>query len=88
MNDNELCTSKINGNDGGPAFPFTFQELDGQGNPRSEMITHVGMSLRDWFAGMALSGMCADSNLKDSQHVFAKISYKIADAMLAERNHE
>lgn len=37
--------------DGGPAFP----------RPASEYTSgERGMSLRDWFAGQALAGLCAD----------------------------
>ena len=39
--------------DGGPAFPC--QPKNGQGYPCGEMLP--GMSLRDWFAGMALQGL-------------------------------
>ena len=91
MNDNELCTSKINDNGGGPAFPFAFQEQDGQGNPRSEMIAHIGMSLRDWFAGQALAfynaGVSGGMPWPAKQSV-AKHAYQMADAMLAERNRK
>lgn len=57
-------------NDGGPAFPATGT---------------VGMSLRDWFAGQALAGMLADSNLDHPSEVYAERVYLLADAMLAER---
>ena len=41
--------SKID--DGGPAFPLAVTE---------ETIDHLGMSLRDYFAGQALAGLCAN----------------------------
>ena len=42
-----------------------------------------GMTLRDWFAGQALSGLVAQSDKK----VVAQLAYKIADAMLAARKN-
>ncbi len=66
-------------NDGGPAFP----------NPHNPVA--IGMSLRDWFAGMALTTMI-DIAIKlgpEYDHNVAKQSsrwaYEIADAMLKER---
>ena len=62
------------------------------------------MSLRDWYAGMALQGLCAnrkflDEHLNDciSQEIedpdmirglFANTCYLFADAMIREKNHE
>ena len=53
--------------------------------------TQTGMSLRDYFAGQAMQGFLAGS-LADGtgftagdEDVVAKFSYRIADAMLAER---
>ena len=58
--------------DGGPAFP-DFRWKD-------------GMSLRDWFAGMAITAAygCDDENKEN----IAAIAYGIADAMLAARKGE
>ena len=72
--------------DGGPAFPRPSSEaVDGRGNhfwPSAE----TGMSLRDWFAGMAMQGLfagqCDDGWEPDAA---AKMSYFVADAMIAER---
>ena len=48
-----------------------------------------GMSLRDWFAGQALAGICAARTAQDVTErgcaEFADASYVIADAMLAAR---
>jgi hypothetical protein len=68
-------------NDGGPAFPC--QPLDAQGMPRNEM--QGGMALRDWFAGQALAGWVACPETTGEPESGAEYSYKIADAMLAER---
>jgi len=77
---------------GGPAFPF--EEADGYIRP--------GMTLRDWFAGKNLPAQVSilehELELMDDsddvlgtygQSMYAEIaerSYKMADAMLAERN--
>jgi len=43
-------------NDGGPAFPFTAPGTDDDGN----IITFPGMTLRDYFAGLAMQAMARD----------------------------
>lgn len=64
--------------DGGPAFPVTIN------NPNN--VLAGGMSLRDWFAGQSLSGQLAHSkNVSISYEEFASDAYKMADAMLLER---
>lgn len=63
--------------DGGPAFPHPSSTAFGP-----------GMSLRDWFAGQAIAGLCADpSNHKlfADKDEAAVSAYAIADVMLAER---
>lgn len=83
--------------DGGSAFPNTHQELDAQGNPRTEMFHESGMTLRDWFAGMAMQGDLSNGNgINTSQPkkhdalllYSASEYYRIADAMIAQRNKE
>jgi hypothetical protein len=44
-----------------------------------------GMSLRDYFAAQALSGLLA---CNDNAHGLASLCYKIADAMIAQRDKE
>jgi hypothetical protein len=44
-----------------------------------------GMSLRDWFAGLALNGMLSDPNLSAEPEEFADYAYRHADAMLKAR---
>jgi hypothetical protein len=67
--------------DGGPAFPNT-------GNTAWELKPSGGMTLRDWFAGMALAHPYTHDD-GDRQipnlHEIADYAYLIADAMLAER---
>jgi hypothetical protein len=75
--------------DGGPAFPVPAelcQDLTVQ--------EQRGMTLRDWFAGMAMQGFCSNPNagrnpiesanwLRESGAVSA---YQMADAMIQERS--
>jgi hypothetical protein len=76
--------------DGGPAFPFAFQELDAQGRPRTEQIVNPGMTLRDYFAGQALAGIVGKAQmarmaLSRVEQEVAADAYSYADAMLAGR---
>ena len=71
-------------NDGGPAFPID----DFAKNQ------HLGISIRDWFAGQALNGAIAGA-LKvqfvqgmEVQEALAFACYIYADAMIAERAKE
>jgi hypothetical protein len=45
-------------NDGGPAFPVSGRNYGYVEDGRQGIPCDTGMSLRDWFAGMALQGMC------------------------------
>ena len=64
--------------DGGPAFPV--QDMRGDEH---------GMSMRDYFAGQALAGVCQRADWDDGEeNVLARWAYDIADAMLAEREKE
>ena len=65
-------------NDGGPAFPLPDKLYE-----HSE-ISPFGMSLRDWFAGQALTSM-ETTDCTDYAEIAAE-AYRIADAMLAARN--
>ena len=74
-------------NDGGAAFPQPICDDHG------ETMT-PGMSLRDWFAGMALQGILSNNNLncywKECEKEECAIkntetAYRLADAMIAER---
>ncbi len=68
---------------GGPAFPVNGPNGD-----------HPGMTIRDWFAGMALDGVverCHNDTLNQGQRheeMFAEKAYRIADAMLAARERK
>ena len=56
--------------DGGPEFPGSVND----------------MSLRDWFAGLAMVGILADNTTDPTAVQLAEDAYEAADAMLAERN--
>lgn len=76
-------------NDGGPAFPAESHFSDGTLNAFNE-----GMTLRDYFAAKAMTtamsipwvdvGYKPSIGLNNMEHV-ARLSYQMADAMLAER---
>jgi hypothetical protein len=77
-----------NPNDGGPAFPASGGK---EGTPNHYPLGTTGMSLRDYFAAAALAGIAEGGIEQDYEpsHI-AVIAYRLADAMLAERekNHE
>ena len=55
--------------------------------PALHLDGHRGMSLRDYFAAAALTGLCAHSgtmNLVDVESTVER-SYEVADAMLKQR---
>lgn len=61
---------------GGPAFPFADCDIS------NAAMRAQGMSLRDWFAGQALTMMEPDcSHIKS----IAEEAYRYADAMLKAR---
>lgn len=71
--------------DGGPAYPGSIR------NSAKRLTRNQGMSLRDWFAGQALSGMaanCDDTGVNGwhgDEKLAADYAYRFADAMLAAR---
>ncbi len=93
--------------DGGPAFPF---EYHNQTSSHQESFfagrkpiapqgseQYGGMTLRDWFAGMALQALVASSSAETRGEVLRGIvggkhvstaAYMYADAMLTEREKD
>jgi hypothetical protein len=66
--------------DGGPAFPG-FDHIDQNGRPNPP-----GMSLRDYFAAAALSGLLSNKEGYDRGYAFAsEEAYHYADEMLIAR---
>lgn len=79
--------------DGGAAFPFQFESLAGAKGWHESS----GMTLRDYFAGRALTGLVGNQEQIDAfvgrtegaagvPKLVARLSYMYADAMLAERS--
>lgn len=67
-----------------PERAFPSLETNSRGEPYYD---HLGMTLRDYFAGQALAGLLADSNAT-SRSVYATDAYDLADAMLAARERK
>ena len=73
-------------NDGGPAFPCKGIEYDPDFPGALQSVSYSGMSLRDWFAGMAMQGqIIADQRAADNPEKAAERAYANADAMIKER---
>ena len=60
--------------DGGPAFPL------------KNLGLYPGLTIRDYFAGQALAGMLANTDIDKPPGPLAEDAYMLADAMLAERD--
>ena len=73
--------------DGGPAFPADFThkniELGTLEDARCYGTAESGMSLRDWFAGMAMQGIMTRGDV--SWASAGKMAYQAATVMLAAR---
>lgn len=65
--------------DGGPAFP------QGKG-VGEEWVSEGGMDLRDYFAAKAMQGDLANPEVKETAAARSEWAYKMADAMIKERN--
>ena len=61
--------------DGGPAFPAD----------ASTNVFSRGMTLRDYFAGLALEGILTNDLGCGDEHYYAQFAYKLAGAMLEAR---
>lgn len=64
-----------------PRNEFAFPQLEAE---RLKWWGH-GMTLRDYFAAKAMQGLLASHGVAMSADEASKISYSIADTMLAER---
>lgn len=67
---------------GGPAFPFEFK------HDRVNAWQHEGMTLRDYFAAKAMQSILDQKDVHDGRECenAAWMSYRMADAMLTERD--
>ena len=63
--------------DGGPAFPSTTDRAD------DAHVGYVGMTLRQWYAGMAMQGILAGYPKTPSDKII-RSSFLMADAMITE----
>ena len=70
--------------DGGPAFPRPEGWNGLSCEEHSSNAPQAGMSLRDYFAAAALTGIMAYGGVIESERAAEK-AFKCADAMLAER---
>jgi hypothetical protein len=74
--------------DGGAAFPRPLVHVD-MNQPGGTSMAQDGMTLRDYFAAAALTGLTKNdpAYLDDVADYkwYAEASYELADAMLAER---
>jgi hypothetical protein len=73
--------------DGGPAFPGIETRINGL---HEQHRAYYGMTLRDWFAGMAMQGALATgykegAGRMDWHYMLSTGAYQIADAMLKAR---
>ena len=62
----------------------TFNTASGVTSHHSKSPLHYGMTLRDHFAGLAMQGFISLNKFNTDMSV--KLSYDMADAMIAERN--
>lgn len=68
--------------DGGTAFPHTHTSS-------LRVSWQTGMSLRDWFAGMAMQGLASNPEVSNSNLVsLANESFDMADAMIEARKKD
>ena len=90
-------------NDGGSAFPLQIEHIQSIANERGETVANAarslgydpGMTLRDWFAGMAI-GSCLSAQCppglaqgsKEHREQSVAAAYLIADSMLAARQEK
>jgi hypothetical protein len=76
-----------------PSNPSAFPFVDRSETQNTIMAFSDGMTLRDYFAGKAITGLMASDpmvngrpwNMKNDCYDLAKASYKLADAMLKAR---
>ncbi len=67
---------------GGPAFPYSGVH---KGEKENLIVDSHGMTLRDYFAAMAMQGRLANPDWLCSDDRTATEAYQIADAMLRAR---
>ena len=74
-------------NNGGPVFPC--DRIISDEGAETMSVSHVGMTLRDYFAGRAMAAILQDLGAKDlSPEYVSEWAYRHADAMLRAREAE
>jgi len=73
---------------GGQAFPMTRTELVDPYTGQSRTINERGMTLRDYFAGQIIMGMLANPITETCDDSTVENCFRVADAMIAERERE
>ena len=74
--------------DGGPAFPSDLMDFQPGTGEQVVREHYEGMTLRDYFAGQAVMGLCtadAWADLQGHETLVARICGGLADAMIKER---
>lgn len=87
MNDEARIREERRIKTGGFAFPQNgvYDERLDEVNPVSVYLPETGgMTLRDWFAGMAMQAFLKETDSSDRQ--VAKSAYEMADAMIGQRD--
>lgn len=78
-------------NNDAPAFPQRVPtgvcKIMDDGQMEREFETVGGLSKREWFAGMALQGLMANSSVGCTTEGFVRSALLMADALLAELNN-
>jgi len=76
-------------NNGGSVFPLINSEPGDYGSVLYAM-QNTGLTVRDYFAGQALTALCTNRRYEDKTdvNVIAEFAYLIADTMIAEREKE
>lgn len=72
-----------NGND--PAFSRA--EVPAEGRYEGS-VSQIGLTKREWFAGMAMQGLCAGSPVDISEDKIVSWSISMADALIAALNQK
>jgi hypothetical protein len=76
----------------GSAFPYPM--VTGPESDECHQVGESGMTLREWFAGMALQGLLANGGVatrqgdNDYRDATARAAFAYADAMLAQSKKE
>jgi hypothetical protein len=74
-----------NTNTGGPAFPLAGAVFKGTNGQGMGIEASLGMTLRDYFAAKAMTGLLANNDLGWGIDEYVRYAYKVADSMLKAR---